>query len=515
MFLVGIDIGTGGCGTTVLKEDGEVVSTAFEEYPTQHPRAGWAEQDPQDWITGAKNTLKKVMDNPQISPSEVASICIDGTPHTPVLLDEDEDVIRPPILYTDKRSEEQANYLDREFGDLIFDITYNRPTQAWTMPMLLWVKQKEPETWKKIDRILLPKDYVRLKFCGDSATDFTDAASTLLMDMEKKNWSEELCEIIELPPDVLPPIVPPTEVAGELKKIGNGENIRKLEGTPVVTGADDVCAENFGAGLIEEGQFSLKLATTGRVSWLTEKPYKYESQQHRIVTYPHVNSETLLSGMAFTSPSESLRWLRDTFAHEEMCVAENMEKSVYELMDIEAETVPEGSKGLIFHPHLGSFVTSVRGNFFGVQSYHRKKHFIRALLEGVSFSLKRGYNILKDEILQERKVQLNQEAVLLGGGARSELWSQIMSDVFGIKMIIPRTADASFGAALIGGIGVDIFDDFGDTLDRCQIYSREVKPDSESNSLYEELFSIYEDIENFLPKISERLEKIYDKRNSE
>lgn len=260
---VGVDIGTGGCETCILSEEGKVVSESFQDFSTHRPKPSWAEQNPNEWYNKFVICLKEAMRKGNISPEDITSISIDGMPHTPVLLDDEHNIIRPTILYTDHRSSKQSEQLKKNWGEQIFEIGLNQVSPSWTLSILSWIKENKPETWGKISNILLPKDYIRFKLVGTLATDITDAATTLLFNPKKRKWSEELCEIIDLPMDVLPEVVPPKEIVGEVTKEASRET-GLPRGTLVVAGADDVCAENLGAGVLKEGQWTVKLATTGR-----------------------------------------------------------------------------------------------------------------------------------------------------------------------------------------------------------------------------------------------------------
>ncbi len=497
---IGVDIGTGGCKTTIVSANGRVVSSTFQEYPTACPKPLWSEQDPKDWYNAFSTTLKVALEKGNVRPGDITSICVDGQPHTLVLLDDKNRIIRPAIVWTDQRSAEQSNRLKESLGDLIFKIGYNQVNPTWTISMLSWIRENEPQTWKKISKIMLPKDYIRFKLVGRWATDWTDAAGTLLTDAQKKEWSKELCKIVKLPKEVLPEILPPMEIAGEITKEASKET-GVPEGTSVVVGSSDPAAEIFGTGLFEKDQLAIKLATAGVVFVITERANPHP----QTFTYPHVVKDMWFSAAGTNSCGSSVKWFRDLFGGEEMKVAKSLKVSPYEIMDAEAEKVAAGSDGLIFHPYLLGerspyWDPYLRASFTGIRMSHQKRHFIRSVLEGLSFSVKDCLYSIR-AIMGKKEIEGKKKAILLGGGSKSKLWSQILSDVLGLELWKLETVDASFGAALIGGVGVSMFSSPGEAMKKCVRISDKIKPNSERSSYYERRFKLYKKIHDVLSDI--------------
>jgi len=472
---IGIDIGTGGCKTTIIGDDGFIVSGDFQEYPTACPKPLWSEQDPDNWYNAFLISLKVALEK---------------------------DVIRPAILWTDQRSSEQSNRLKKKYGNLFLKIGYNQVNPTWTISMLAWIRENEPQIWNKISKLMLPKDYIRFKLTGRWATDWTDAAGTLLTDIAKNEWSDALCEIITLSKDVLPEILSPMEVAGEITKQAAVET-NLLEGTPVVAGSSDPAAEIFGTGMFQKNQLTIKLATAGVVFLITEKPTPHP----KILTYPHVIPGMWFSVAGTNSCCSSVRWFRDIFCMEEMAVAKELDLSPYELMDREVDNVDNSSDGLMYHPYLLGerspyWDPNLRGSFTGIRMSHQKKHFIRSIFEGVSFSVKDCLNLMLN-VMEKKGIEVNKKgkAILLGGGSKSKIWSQILSDVLGNELRKLESVDASFGAALIGGVGVSLFKNPQEAVNTCVRIADTIKPDFRNNSLYTKRFTRYKKIHDALADI--------------
>ncbi len=499
---IGIDIGTGGCKTTIIRSDGSVVSSAFQEYPTACPKPLWSEQDPDDWYDAFITSLKVALEKGGVCHGEIASICVDGQIHTLVLLDNNNSIIRPAIVWTDQRSAEQSNQLKKTYGNLFLKIGHNQVNPTWTISMLAWIKQNEPQIWNKISKLMLPKDYIRFKLTGRWTTDWTDAAGTLLADIEKNEWSDALCETIKLSKDVLPEILSPMEIAGEITKQAAVET-GLPKGTPVVAGSSDPAAEIFGTGMFKKNQLTIKLATAGVVFLTTEKPNPHP----QILTYPHVIPGMWFSVAGTNSCCSSVRWFRDIFCKEEIAVAKELELSPYELMDEEAGTVDTGSDGLLYHPYLLGerspyWDPNLKGSFTGIRMSHQRKHFIRSIFEGVSFSVKDCLNLILS-VMDKKGIEVNEKekAILLGGGSKSKVWSQILSDALGISLWKLESVDASFGSALIGGVGVSLFENPQEAVNTCVRISDTIKPNSQNFSFYAKRFTIYKRIHDALADI--------------
>ena len=339
------------------------------------------------------------------------------------------------------------------------------------------------------------KDYIRYLLTNSWETDYIDAQGTLLFDMLKMGWSNKLCSLIGLPVYVLPPLCSPTDIVGYVTEQAS-KVTGLLNGTPVICGTSDSAIEAYGAGAIESGQCILKLASAGNVNVVSQTPKP--SQQ--TLTYSHVIPGMWYSVAATNTAATSMRWFRDKFCGEELAKSKNLGINIYQLMEEEASKISIGSDGVFFHPYLMGerspyWDSNLLASFTGISITHTKSHFIRAVMEGVAFSLKDCFRLI--EIL---KLDVS-EFILIGGGAKSELWSQIISDVFGKNVKKPSVTDASFGSALLAGVGVGFFKDLPDAVHRCVKIEKKYSPNPIYHKEYRRLFQYYREIHDNLKNI--------------
>lgn len=494
-LLMGIDIGSGGCKVTVIDTNGRVVSKKYSEYQTFYPHPGWAEQNPEDWVEALTKTLFLTFDDEGCSLQEIECITIGATTHTVVLLDREGKILRPAILWTDKRTIDEVQWLKRKHGEMIIRETLHMPNVNWTLPYLVWVRRHEPEVWGKIDRILMPKDYIRYRLTGILATDFMDAHGTMLFNVMERVWSTKVCEAAEIPLNILPEVFPATQVIGSVRtKAAARFGLR--EGIPVLVGTTDQACEAFGSGAIHAGSGIVKLATAGNVAVVTTKAYP---SPPRVYAYYHLLDRQWYTLAGTSSCAVAYRWLRDTFFSEE-----SGEEDIYRRMDRMAATVPTGAQGLLFHPSLQGALGDpyMRADFLGVISSHRKEHFVRSVLEGVAFSL---YDCL---LREEALGVMASEFRMIGGGSRSPLWRRIICDVFGRPMLLPRESDSSFGTALLGGVGIGVFADFETAVQRCVEITEEMQPSPGQHDLYRQIFEGYYKAETLLKSTYHRIHRL-------
>lgn len=499
VYLVGVDIGTGNLKSIIVRIDGTVVGSSSQELTTSYLYPGWTEQDPNDWYLAFCKTFREALSQSNIDIKKIAAVCFDAAAHTPVLLDNNDQILRPAILWTDQRSVKQAEWLNNNYGDRIFKIGYQRANPTWTLPQLLWVKENEAHIFEKTQKLMIAKDYLRFRVTGTWETDWVDALGTLMVDAEKRQWSKELCDYIGWPMDTLPRIVSPREVVGKVSSQAS-RDIGLREGTPVVAGSSDTAVEDYGAGAIEAGQGIIKLATAGNTNIMTERAYPHPLT----FTYYHVIPGLWYSVAATNSCASAHRWLRDQFFQTEMEKAEEGEKSAFDVMDEIAKDVPVGSNGLIFHPYLLGerspyWDPFLKADFIGITMRHRREHFVRSLYEGVAFSLKDCLNSILNLGLELK------EARIIGGGSKSALWRQIVCDVLGVEVSKPVVDDASYGAALLGGVGVGIFQDEKDAIKKCVKITSHSKPNPKNHERYTQLFEIYKKAHDQLVDICHRL----------
>ncbi|HPS09273.1 MAG TPA: xylulokinase [Kiritimatiellia bacterium] len=484
-LLLGIDFGTGGCKVTVIDPSGTVIESASGEYPTSHPKPAWAEQNPADWYRVMCSVLKKIK-----SRRRITALALDSYTHGAVLLDRRLEVVRPTIIWTDQRSVKECQLLKQDHFDLIFKTAYQAPTPTWTLPQMLWLKNNEPRALKQTRHILFVKDYVRFLLTGEMACDSVESQGTLFWDMKRGVWSEALCDLAGIPLKQLPRIGKPTDLAGTITRRAAADT-GLPEGTPVVMGASDSAIEDYAAGAIEPGQCVLKLATAGNVNVMTSKAHPHRET----LTYSHVVPGMWYTVTATNSAAVCQRWYRDMF-----CAP----GTHYDELDRAAAQSQPGSNGVFFHPYLQGerspyWDANLRGSFTGLSMANTRGDIARALLEGVAFSLRDCYRTI-----EKMKLSVN-EFLLIGGGAKSALWSSIVCDLFNAPVKCPACCDASFGSALLAGVGTGVFADEASAVRQCLRFDRELRPDPERAAFYNTRFTHYRALHDALAPCYARL----------
>jgi len=502
LMLLGVDLGTGGCKITIIDDEGRILAEPTEEYRTYHPKSSYSEQKPNDWFLAFKACITKAKEKNSIDLKNIEAISLDASTHNAVLLDREMKIIRPTIMWTDQRSISEVEYLENNWGPKIFEIGYQKVAPTWTLPQLLWIKNNEPDNYKKINKIMFIKDYIRYRLTGSWETDYIDAQGTLLFDMGKLKWSEELCDIIDLPIEKLPPICSPTDITGEITKEAAKETGLSA-GTPVICGTSDSAVEDYGAGAIKSGQCILKIATAGNVNVMTDKP----NPNPLTLTYSHVVPGMWYTVSATNTAASAMRWFRDNFCYQELEESRNSGKNVYEIMEELVKPIPAGSETLIFHPYLMGerapyWDPYLRASFIGASMIHKKGHFLKSLMEGVAFSLRDCYRVV-----EEMKLEVS-EFLIIGGGSRSDSWCQIVCDVFGKRVLKPLVSDASYGVALLAGVGIGLFTDVREAVKKCSKIEKKFEPNNENKEKYVELFNIYLEVHDKLKDVYKNLYKV-------
>ncbi|MBR2466721.1 MAG: xylulokinase [Clostridia bacterium] len=483
-YLLGIDFGGGASKATLLCEDGAIIAENTVEYPTHHPTGGAAEQSPEDWISALSENTAKILEKSGIPSKDIAAVAVDSATHTFLAADSEGKPLRPAIHWTDARSRREAEELREACGDGIFEKTYHKPDTIWTLPMLRWLKNNEPECFFKIGRIYFEKDYIREFLTGVFATDYIEAQGSMLYNCEKGGWDSELCALAGIDKAVLPPIGKPTDIIGAVTEAA-AKATGLAEGTPVIMGTTDTAMEIFASGAVEQGDMTVKLATAGRICVITEKAYP----DRHLVNYSHVSEGLWYPGTATKAAAASYRWYRDTFGGD------------YRELDSDAQKIPVGADGLFFHPYLLGELTpyadpTLKASFTGAGAEHTKAHFTRAVLEGVAFSL------LDCKIyLDSLNIPHKDSAVLIGGGAKGKLWRKIVADALGITLRTTESSDSSLGSAMLAGVATGIFESPSDAVRKCVKPKDTVYPDPENTAKYRELYKTYKEIHDALAPI--------------
>ena len=483
MYVLGVDFGGGASKATLINEKGKVVATATSEYPTYYGEGGKAEQNPMDWYVAACKNIRTVLQG--VDANEVVYLCFDAATHTAVLMDENGSPVCNSVYWTDTRSIAEKKYLAENFGAEIFEKCKHEVDTIWTLPEILFVKNKYPDIYAKVKKVTFAKDFVRGLFTGDFCTDFIEAQGSMLFDFDKHTWDEHLLALTGLTKENMPRIVNPLDYMGQVcgeaaKDSGLGVH------TKVICGATDTVMEVFAAGGVKEGEMTLKLATAGRICVVSDS---YVADKN-IINYAHLKSGLYYPGSATKSCAASLRWFRDTFGG-----------SFEEFSEI-AKEIPVGCDGLIFHPYLMGELTPyanplLKGSFLGVSAGHTKAHFARAVMEGVAFSL-----LDCKRYLEEKGVKIGDSAYIIGGGAKSTVWRQIVADALNLTLISTENNDSSFGSAMCAGIKAGFFKDFDEAVSVCQKVTGVTKPIQENTEKYNRIFVKYKKISQFLTELS-------------
>lgn len=479
MFL-GIDIGTGGSRAVVIDVSGRVIAAATAEHaPFASPMIGWAEQDPDNWWRAACAAIHAVLSTDGVSADEISSIGLSGQMHGSVLLDESDRVIRPALIWCDQRTQKQCDDINAKVGrEKVIELVANPAITGFTLPKLLWVRENEPEAWANVRKALLPKDYVRLRLSGDSASDVADASGTLLLDVRNREWSAEMLEAFEIDRILLPDAFESIEVTGTVSASGAAETGLR-GGTPIVAGAGDNAGGAIGMGITAPGMASVTIGTSGVVFAATDKPRL--DADGRIHTLCHAIPGRWHNTGVTQSAGLSLRWFRDTFSA----------GSSYDDITSAASQIPPGSDGAIWLPYLMGersphMDPNARGAFVGLTASHTKAHLARAVLEGVAFSLRESLEIFEQLGTPIESVRVG------GGGSRSPLWRQIQADVFGKPLeVIQADEGAAFGAAILAGVGVGAWDSVDAACNNCIRVAATVEPNRTTAEVIDRNYQAY------------------------
>jgi len=486
---LGIDIGTSGTKTLLVDQTGRKVSSATVEYPLYTPHPLWAEQHPADWWQAVVRGIQWVLAEAKIDPSQIAGIGLSGQMHGSVFLDEHDEVIRPAILWCDQRTVEQCAWITEKAGrDVVVAETLNPVLTGFTAPKIVWLQQKEPQAWTRVKKILLPKDYIRLLLTGEYATEVSDASGTALLNVTKRSWSAPMLAACGVTEAMLPKVYESPEVSGRIS-VKAAALTGLHAGTPVVGGGGDQAAGAVGNGIVEEGIASCSVGTSGVLFAHMKKPNT--DQLLRTHTFcAAVPNEWHVMGVQLSSGG-SLRWYRDTLAHDETDVARTLGVDPYSLITREAATVPAGCEGLLFLPYLTGERCPypdpyARGVFFGLTLRHTKAFMARAVLEGVAYGLRDSLEIFKEMGVQTTQIRLS------GGGARSEVWRQIQADIYHRECVTINIDEGpAFGVALLAGVGTGLYPSVPEACRQTITVTHRIEPVETDAAIYERYYPIY------------------------
>ena len=478
-LVLGLDVSTTATKAILLARDGTVLAVAAAEYPFETPHPLWAEQDPALWWDAARKTIKQVLAETGKTGDDIAAVGAGGQMHGMVLLDEDGEVVRPAILWNDGRTAAECDDIREAVGrERLIEITGNDALTSYTATRMLWMRKHEPENWARARHLQLPKDYVRFKLCGEYALDVNDGAGTVLFDIKARTWSREVAEAIGLDMAMLPRTVEGPEVVATVT--GEAAAATGLRaGTPVVGGAGDQAANAVGLGAVTPGIAAMSVGTSGVVFVPTSGPSV--ERDGRLSAFCHAAPGTWhLMGVTL-SAAGSLQWLRDELAPD---------AGWDELTALAAEVAP-GAEGLIFLPYLSGERTPyanplARGAFVGLTVRHGLGHMVRAVLEGVAFSLRDVF-----ELVSETAPDPLRELRASGGGTNSPLWRQIIADVLGAPIALTRTAEGvATGGAILAAVAAGWFETVGEACE-VMVEVTDTTAPGENAGAYEAAYAVY------------------------
>jgi xylulokinase len=491
-YVIGIDLGTSSVKALLVDRDGHVIGEASESYPLIQPKSGYSEQDPEEWVAQSLNALRRLIEESGVEPADVKGISFSGQMHGLVLLDSEHKVLRNAILWNDTRTTRQCREIEATLGEHLLAVTRNPALEGFTLPKMLWVRQHEPELFAKAALFLLPKDYLRYRLTGELGMDYSDAAGTLLLDVAGRRWSSEVLKAFELDESLCPKLIASTEYVGTLlpemaERSGLLSTVQVFGG-----GADNACGAT-GAGILGAGETLCSIGTSGVILSYEETADAYYAGQ--VHFFNHAEPDAFYAMGVTLAAGSSLSWYRDTFTP-----GRSFDELLAEAGDIEA-----GAGGLLFTPYLSGERTphadsSIRGSFVGIDLRHSKGHFTRAVLEGITFSLRESIEILRSAGKKIEKI------VSIGGGARSELWLQIQADIFNAQVVRLKSEQGpAMGAAMLAAAGLGWYSSLKACAAQFLAPAASYEPTPEKVKLYNELYSLYQEVYGNTKSLNEQL----------
>lgn len=481
-YVLGIDLGTSSLKGLLFDTGGNLIAQASSDYPLIHSQAGYSEQEPHEWLRACKDVLASLKNEVADLTTELRGLAISGQMHGLVLLDEHKEVLRPAILWNDTRTTKQCQRITEDLGEELIEITKNRALEGFTLPKILWVQENEPDIWQQVRHMMLPKDYLGYCLTGVLFTDKSDAAGTLLFDVEAGSWSTELLKQYHIPLDSLPTVYDSTDVIGRLfddimKEFGFESDVIVAAG-----GADNACAA-VGAGILDEETAMVSIGTSGVfLAYESSAHSRYKGQLH---LFNHGEKQAYYAMGVTLAAGHSLNWFKHTFAPE---------RSFDDLLS-GLETIPAGSDGLLFTPYIVGERTpyadsQIRGSFIGIDTRHTLQHFTRSVLEGITFSLKDS-----QELMEKIAGKNFRRIVSVGGGAKNPTWLQMQADIFDAEIVTLQTEQGpGQGAAMMAAVGAGCFTNLSEALPSFIAYSKPIQPIDENVQAYQEVYTQYKKI---------------------
>ncbi len=507
-YLIGIDIGTSSIKTLLIDEDGGVVGSVTEFYPFETPKPLWSEQDPAHWWKATCSSIKKVMADNNVDAKQVAGLGLTGQMHGLVLLDNDNNVLRPCILWNDQRTGKQCADITSKVGKArVLELTGNPILAGFTAPKIAWVKDNEPEIYAKATKALLPKDYVRFLLSGEFFTDVSDASGTSLLNVGKRDWSSEMLSALGLDRSFMAEVTESTIASTKISAAGAAAT-GLLEGTPIAAGGGDQAAQAVGSGIVREGIVSATLGTSG-VVFAHSDQYRVEPSGNLHAFCHAVPGKWHLMGVML-SAAGSFEWYKNALCAAEIAAAEASGDNVFNVLTQQAATAPAGSEGLMFLPYLSGERTPhpdplAKGNFFGMSLRHEKQHITRSVLEGITYGMNDSLQLMRDLGLEINEVRAS------GGGAKSDFWLQMQSDIYNSKVVTTNvTEGAAYGAAVLAGVASGVYSDVESAADKIVKSTGETNISAEADiyaDFYPEYRALYPALKDRFASMAKVVEK--------
>ena len=477
MLYIGVDLGTSAVKLLMMDENGNIQKIVSKEYPLYFPYPGWSEQNPQDWFAQSMEGIKELTS--ECDKSQVAGISFGGQMHGLVVLDKDDQVIRPAILWNDGRTAKETDYLNQVIGkDKLSEYTANIAFAGFTAPKILWMREHEPENYAKIAKIMLPKDYLAYRLSGTFCTDMSDASGMLLMDVKNRCWSKEMLEICGITEEQLPKLYESWEVVGTLKpeiakELGFSENVK------VVAGAGDNAAAAVGTGTVGDGQCNISLGTSGTV-FISSKNFGVD-ENNALHSFCHADGSYHLMGCMLSAASCNKWWMDEIigtkdYGAEQTAITKLGENHVYFLPYLMGERSPHNDP-------------DARGTFIGMTMDTSRADMTQAVLEGVAFALRDSFEIAKSLGIQIDRTKI------CGGGAKSLLWKKIIANVLNVKVDVPETEEGpGYGAAILAAVACSEYASVEEAAQKLLKVVDTVEPDAELAAKYEERYAQFKQI---------------------
>lgn len=492
-YVIGVDLGTSAVKLLLVDELGSIQYEVSKSYPLIQEKNGYSEQNPEEWVKETLSGLKELVKQGPALDNEIEGISFSGQMHGLVLLDEKNNPLRHAILWNDTRTTAQCNEIYEKVGEQrLLGITKNPALEGFTLPKLLWVKQNEPHLFKQAKSFVLPKDYVRYRLTGELAMEYSDAAGTLLLDMNAGEWSRELCQILDIDASICPPLVASTDQTGTLLQEAADLSGLSPHTKVFAGGADNACGA-VGSGILEDGKTLCSVGTSGVV-------LSYESSNHkdfggRVHYFNHAAPEAYYTMGVTLAAGYSLNWFKDVFASNE-----SFEQFAYGV-----ENVPAGSNGLLFTPYVAGERTphadaGIRGSFIGMDRMHSRIEFVHAVMEGITFSLNESIEIFRNNGKQIDTI------ISTGGGAKNEYWLQMQANVFNANIVkLSSEQGPGIGAAMLAAYGCGWFASLQSCAEAFIKVDRTFEPEKEKVEEYIQLFKIYQQVYTQTASLNEQL----------